>query len=301
MKLYQSIIISLGLMLSTSFHTTADVQQYTPESAVLLNQLEGKIKGTLLAVAENENRVGNSMTGFHFSLNLPAQQISNLGLILDVDNSSNGYEVLSVTPGSTAASLAIKGGDRVLAINDIKINASSNGDVVRRLHDLRPGEELKIALLSDGIDKEVTTRVAGQYIPEIKMEIGSDSTESAAASTSDPDACGEISIFFPPNYTEDLHPVSFFKINGDHKKSNRVNFRLPVGKSTIYLHEYINDPFLKRRTKSIQRAKPIEIDIKANTTYYLAAKFLPKKNTKIFREEYWKPVVWKTAEVACKL
>ncbi len=303
MKLYKMIIGMWALFLCGSPY--AENQQFTPESEQLLNQLRGNIKGTLLAVAENEKRAGHNMVDFHFSMELPPQQMTNLGLILDVDSSANGYKVLSVTPGSTAEKLAIKSGDRILAINDVKINEVNSGDAIHQLNQLVAGQQIKLALQTNGNYKELSTKIAGQYIPGIRLEIGSQSLAGIETETAEPgssaEACGEVTVFFKPPQAREIYPAVFNKIDDKHAVRNWHNYRLPVGKHIIYLHEHINDTKNLLRRIGRQKAKPIEIEIKANTRYHLGAKFIRANRFKTLKGRHWEPVIWKTSKAACSL
>lgn len=296
MNLCKLIFVVLGLAISTP--SLAEDQAYTNESDKLLNQLRSNIKGTLLAVAESENRAGRNMANFHFSLDMPPQQMTNLGLTLNVENSTNGYQVLSVTPGSTADRLAIKSGDQVLAINDIEIDRETGEMAIQQLNKMVAGQQLKLGLNSGGSYKEVSAKISGQYMPGIRLEIGTQSSVEAATNNSDKDgdACGTVSIFFQPPASRDLYSATIHKIDSDHLKRDRNHFRLPIGKHTIYLHEQINDSMFPVRRPSINKAKPIEIDIKLNTTYHLGAKFVRKYRLNSSKGKHWEPVVWKTTE-----
>jgi len=301
MKLYQPLIGLLALSLCGSPY--AEDHQYTPESEQLLEQLQGNIKGTLLAVAENEKRAGYDMADFRFSVEIPPQQMTNLGLILDVDHSAEGYKVLSVTPGSTADKLAIKSGDQILAINDVKIDDTDDKNAIKQLNQLVAGDQIKLALNNNGNYKEFSTTITGQYIPGVKLEIGSQSAVEGAMVKQEEDsqACGEVSIFFLPPVTKNLYSASISKIDDNYLKRDYASFRLPVGKHTIYLHERIDDPVFPVRNRGFNRAKTIEIDVKENITYHLGAKFIRKYRLNGSSGRHWNPVVWKTSEKVCNL
>jgi hypothetical protein len=99
-----------------------------------------------------------------------------------------------------------------------------------------------------------------------------------------------------------LHYANVTRINDRNVNSDRESFRLSPGKHTVYLHEMIADSMFTRRSRSLQTAKTLEIDVKANTTYYLAAKFIRKNRSEQRNGGYWEPVVWKTLENStCKL
>jgi len=75
---------------------------------------------------------------------------------------------------------------------------------------------------------------------------------------------------------------------------------VPVGKQTISVHEYISDPWIKRKV-GIQRAKDLEITIEPNKIYYIGAKFIRENRLKRKGELYWEPVVWKEKALNCDL
>jgi len=113
--------------------------------------------------------------------------------------------------------------------------------------------------------------------------------------------CGEVSIFYRPPSARNLYPVTINKIDDDSSKREHYNFRLPIGKHTIYLHEFINDPDFTRRGRALNKAKSIEVDIKKNVTYHLGAKFIRKNRHKTLNGKYWEPIIWKTTERDCTL
>lgn len=151
---------------------SSDERQYSKESRALLSELEKNIKGSLLAISEAETLSGNTMTDFYYSLELPDNLTTNLGLVLDVIYSPNSFKVLSVTPGSEAEKLNIKSGDLVLSINGIKISTEFRNAAIDELHQLTPGQSLKLELISSGQLNVLTTLIKGKYVPGIKLEIG---------------------------------------------------------------------------------------------------------------------------------
>ncbi|WP_168204201.1 PDZ domain-containing protein [Aliikangiella coralliicola] len=292
--------------------------EFTPESQLLLNQLEGQIKGTVLAITENERKAGRNIDDFYFAIELPAQQQASLGMVLDVENVEQGYSVLSVAPGSLAEKININRGDKIVAINDIEVEATSSNAALEQLQQLTPGQELRLAFNRNGNIKQAVVEMAGDYIPGIKLEIGSqpvfktallseagDDSENNSQNADDKsmldeNACGEVSVFFRPPETKDIYPAFINTIDDRGVIRTRHSFRLSPGKHIIKLHELITDPFL-RRTRGMQKAKPIEIDVKPNMTYYLGAKFIRAKRSRVFKELYWEPVIWRTSERECEL
>jgi len=299
--------LCFGLMLTLSCVAGAEeneTQELTPESRALLEQLEAQIKGTVLAVSEYEQSAGRNMENFYFTANIPAQNSINLGMVLNTEKAAGGFEVLSVTPGGMAEKLAIVSGDRLLAINDIQVDKNTKDDALLQLQTLSPGESLKLALVSDGEVKNIDTIVEGQFVPGIKLELG---TQSFATTTDENrlgDAggeCGELSVFYSPPETRDIFPAFVSRINNESVMRNRHSFRLPPGKYIVSLHELIDDPFFKPRGNWRKKAKEIEIDVQANKSYHLGAVFHRDKKYQLAKSEYWEPVIWRVKERECQL
>jgi membrane-associated protease RseP (regulator of RpoE activity) len=276
----------------------------TPESEQLVKDLQQQIKSTVAAITELESNAGNSVHDLHIQVDLPAKQSPNLGLVLDLESELGGYKVLSVTPGSLANNLNIIPGDIITAINSIEVSNSNKRKAFSELENSSPGDTLLLTVNKNGTINTINTTVGGQYIPSIRLEIGSQHSTDNGTSQSELDetACGTVSVFFTPPESKRLYSAYITKINDRTVISSRDSFRLKPGKHTIYLHELINDPFFKRRLHGFQRAKSIEIDVEVNTNYYLAAKFIRDKAFKQRKGEYWEPVIWKeTVKGECEL
>lgn len=300
------IVMTMVLTFSVALSAQAS-SNLTPESQALLTQLENQIQGTLLAVAENESKAGHTMDDFYYFVDLPAKQQTNLGLVVDVDNANKGYAVVSVTPGSSADQVAIEAGDRIVAINELEINRQNHANALAQLKNIAPGKKLRLALANDEDTRDVELLVKGDYVPGIKLELGSQQSYRVALNENNPvanetsSACGTISVFYQPPATRDLYSVYMNKVDNERLMNHPQSFRVAPGKHRVYVNELINDPFFPRRTRSREKAKYIDIDVKPNTIYYLAAKLDRNKRYKTYRQEYWEPVVWKTKERSCSM
>ena len=293
-------LTALCMLFSGVVFAEPATRNLSPESQQLLNQLEHQIKGTLVAVSENERLAGNRVNDLYYSIDVPAQQDTNLGLVLDVDNPVDGYSVLSVTPGSEAESLNINAGDRILAINDVAVK--NNDAALSQLSGLMPGHQLKLAVADNGDQREVQTQLTGRYVPGFKVEIGAgNANPNLLAMADDANAeCGEVSVFFTPPRAKDIYSAYIHKVDGKQIHYTRPSYRLAPGKHTIHVHERIDDPFLTKRKFGARKSKPLEIDVKANMTYYIGAKFSRKDQHKLRNDQYWQPVVWETKEKNCQ-
>lgn len=292
--MFLCIFVSTGLLAAES------VKDYSAESQLLLKDLQAHIQGTMLAVAESERKAGNNIKDFYYSNEVPAYLDSNLGLVLDVDNLTTGYKVLSITPGSTAEESNISVGDLILAIDDIGINQSTNTKVLEKLQQLTPGSTLKLKLSRQGKVSQINMLVKGRYVPAVRLEIGSKIPPTEALDSTIP-ACGQVSVFFHPPASKDIYPARIHQIDDENYSRIRHSFRLTPGKHIIKLHELISDPSLTRRGRGIRRAKAIEINVEADTIYYLGAQFVRSKKYSMVKEKYWEPVIWKSEQKQCQL
>jgi hypothetical protein len=310
-NIFPASILIFGLCLLSSF---AQSTQTSPESEMLIDGLVKQITSTMLAVAEAEKKAGNDIRNLYVEIDIPGTQSSNLGLVLDTDD-KQGFRILSVTPGSLADSLNFKQGDLVTSINGVDTTFKAEPTAFAELENTLPGDTLRIGLNRQGALSVIEAIVTGQYTPPIKIELGSQSLNNASQNSTmtgraltggladageqgniDKLACGSVSVFFRPPITQRLYNAYIIKIGERSVLRNRSSFRLPPGKHTFYVHELIDDPLLTRRSRAPQRPKAIEIDIAANTTYYLAAKFNIDKRTQEKGGDYWDPIVWKVMD-----
>ena len=305
--LYSKVFTKVLLVAGFSLMAGATIgSQTTPESEALIDDMVKQIVSTMSAVADAEKKAGNDISKLHIELDIPSTKSPNLGLVLDV-NDAQGYRVLSVSPGSLADTLQITQGDLVTAINGINTKDDSQSLAFLELENTLPGDKIALQLNKRGKISVVETIVEGQYTPSIKLEIGDTSiaTDNDAEQTRielDETSCGKVSVFFKPPFTQNLHYAYITQINERNVNTNRESFRLPPGKHMVYLHELIEDSMFTRRSRSLQQAKTLEIDVEADTTYYLAAKFIRENRSEQRNGGYWQPVVWKTRENStCRL
>jgi len=302
MKLVQLFLVLIfGVSGTVAEQPSTDISS---ESKELLQQMEKQIKGTLMTVSEIETRAGNNMSDFYYSLELPATQQANLGMVIDFNDFQNGYSVISVTPGSLADEQNIVAGDRIVAIDQVKLNSANVDNTISQLQNIQPEQPLNLTIARNGINQEINLIVKGEYIPALKFEIGNPAFTSEQVAENEVDQkteCGTVSVFFTPPEVKDYYPAFFSRINGKGVLRAKDTFRLPTGMHRIHLHELITDPFLNRKGRGPVRAKYLDINIEANTYYQLAAKFNRAKSYKEHRGEHWEPVIWKTTEQKCVL
>lgn len=301
------LVISLVLFVLIS-PNQAMALQTSEESKALMDDLLTNIKQTLLAVAKAEQEAGSNIEDLHIEIAIPASLSTNLGLVLE-PNDNKGLKVLSISPGSFAEHLKIQQGDHIVSINEVGLKMEGGREVLNELQDITPGDSITLGLERKGERLELTSVVNGEYLPAFRLEVGQAelSKELDGSSLSNElelseDACGTVSVLFRPPETKRLYSLIITHINDRKVLSSKAKYRLAPGKYALRVQEQIDDPLLKRRRVVSQRPKLLEVEVKANQTYYLAAKFITEKRLRPQTNEFWEPVVWKVKEdSACKL
>ena len=280
-----------------------NANELTEESKELLEELKEQLQSTLLAVSELEKKEGNQPDSIYFAIDIPAQHLTNLGLVIDVESSDDGFSVMSVTPGSEAEKMGIIPGEKITKINHVVVNKSTSEQAINELNKVQVGKQISFKVKGENGEREVETEITGVFLPSIKLEIGGESEKmvSGLEPTSDSESsCGEISVFFSPPATRKLYPAYINGIDGKGVNRMKKTFRLKPGKYQVKVHELINSTLLTRRSRALQRAKTLEIEVKANVRYDLAAKFISEKKFSL-RDEFWEPVIWREKEQQCEL
>lgn len=139
-------------------------------------------------------------------------------------------------------------------------------------------------------------------------------------------SCGFITVSNIPSRSSQLYRTSIIKINGERMKQNSSyslspndrNYRgiktrrLPMNYHLTPGHYSIELEYPKRASKRSQlkigkhvnqhsyKTKTLELEIEANTQYYLAIQYLPE-NKDSDASAKWKAVVWKERQSNCNL
>ena len=326
-----AILLLVNIIASFLVHALEEEQDYTPESKLLLSKMQQQIQGTLLTISEYERKAGNDMSNFNYEIKLPEQQKVHLGLVLETNNPNKGYKVLSITPGSIADMHNIITGDTIKVINGIEINETNHAKAIEQLKQLVIGSLLELTIESEGKGKikNISSNVVANYIPEIKLEIGSKPilAKSESDATSEQNGCGQIKL---PNFTsvsKDIYPLLITQVNGRNKiapgrgsslpsttgphglqtvgdsvetgnysSNSKNNYKLKVGKNIVKL----TSPGAEKRLSGIKLRSykytkvKLELMIEKNKKYYFVAQV--DKKTKS-----WEPILIKETDEECEL
>jgi len=312
MKSLKLILVISWMLLNFSSAAALDSTVLTDDSQKLIEQLQKKIEATRLAIAVNETNSGNDMENFYHSLSLPEKLYVNLGVLLNSNTANAGYQIVSVKAGSSADKLGLKVNDFIQHINGIEVNALPSNTALNTLGNLKPNEELTLGVESSGNYKEFKTKLSGVSVPAVTLSMGNSSSSNSSAENNEPledevtnigNPCGAVSLVRPGEFNR----VLFKKIDGLGVPTGRKFIQLPVGKHQLSLYRGYKGNSSGRPDG---KAMPLEIDIQANTTYYLAAKILDESRfdrtrhtvgTRIQKKIKWQPFIWKTETKECSL
>ena len=292
LNLFAASILSLSI---------SAAPQLTAESEVLIEQLKHQIEGTIIAIGKNEAKVGHIVEDLNLTIELPAKSEANLGILLDVDRPNEGFKILSVSPGSTAEQLELEVGTNIVSFNEMPIKDSTSARVLNQIQMLSAGDRIKFTIDNGARVNDYEATIEGRFIPDIKLEVGLQSTKVASNMVeAGSSSCGYVSVLFGPPRSKSLYSSYINKIGDKATIRGRHSFKLSSAKHQVYVHELIDAPSL-RRSGGIKNSKLLEIDIKPNKMYHIAAKYDRKKKSRRHNEEYWEPVVWKVTDSECEL
>lgn len=106
--------------------------------------------------------------------------------------------------------------------------------------------------------------------------------------------CGIVSAYLEPTRAENLYRAVVTNLDGKSVIS-QPNYQLPPGRHIFTLVELIDAPELDIPL-SQRTAKQLEIIVKPNTRYHIAARYLPEGQG----EDFWQPLVWQQDHARCQ-
>ena len=300
-KLINFIAFFALLISSASMYANEKTMQWTPQSKELLQSLKNDVRETLSLIAETQ---GHTSDQFQYSLDLSEAHKVNLGLILELNDSQSAFVVISVTPGGLASAYGLGVDDEIESVDGIDVSATTENEILRRLQHLRMGHKLFLSVSHQGDHREIVIPLSATFVPRVRLEIGyglAKQHSPTPAAELDSTACGEVAILLSPSENGELHPASFNKNDDNPGTGNQVSYKLSVGQHIVYVYEHIDDDSLVQSRGKEQKAKAIQINVRANTSYHLGAKPITGQYTETPNGEYWEAVIWKTSQRECQL
>jgi len=280
--------------------------------AALRQRLAAELRATVSTLAESGAFGDVPADRVHVDVALPAQRVSDLGLLVDSANARrDGVRVLGVTPGEQAQKMGVRSGDLVVAANGTSLAQRDHAAAeLRRVVDALPERaELSLDLLRDGQPLTLRGTVTSRRLPPMRLILGDAPSTVPATSNApsgDPDACGRISDFDVAPRQQQLHGARVLSIDGSAAgpTSSHV-FRVKPGTHTLEVGERIDARYLsfndrQRQSGSRTGTKTLQVDVPAGTTLLVAARLNTDKVREWQHAAYWDPVVWKTVSEHCR-
>ncbi len=291
----------------------------TPEA-----QLRGELRGVLVRLLESGAFGAIAPQDIHLSLAVPAQQVVDLGLVLDTRGSADeGLLVLGTSPGGAAQTLGVRAGDVLTAVDGATLaglgraaDGSAAAIAVLRAHvDGLPDDgALRLDAVRDGQPVQLAGAVASRYLPALRLELG----EGALVASNAPVAlssavgtvapaqgggnCGRISTFHVAPRSQDMYKARIQKIDGRIPGPvTQETYRVAPGKHVLEVAEIIDSTDLSTTYNRMRRhkTKTIEVDVAPDATLLMAAHLNKDRQYSFGDGGYWDPVVWKTINEAC--
>lgn len=127
-----------------------------------------------------------------------------------------------------------------------------------------------------------------------------------SASTANAQAgCGYVIANTKPPVAKDLYPVAIREVDGA-KVATAGQIKLGVGLHLIGVREQIAEERRGRARlkdlgigKSSPELKVIEVDIKADGKYLIAAQLITDRSNREQPDGYWEPVIWRKQLGSC--
>ena len=282
--------------------------------AALKARLAAELRATVSTLAESGAFGDVPAEQVHLDIALPAQRISDLGLLVDsASDRRDGVRVLGVTPGEQAQKMGVRSGDLITAVNGASLAQHDHAAAeLRRLVDALPDRADVTFDLLRTFGHPITVRgvVTSRQLPPMRLILGDATammpTPATAASRSDPDACGRISDFDVAPRQQQLYGARVLSIDGKAAGPTTSHvFRVTAGTHTLEVGERIDARYLpfndrQRQAGTKTGTKTLQVDVPPDTTLLVAARLNADKVREWQHAAYWDPVVWKTASERCR-
>lgn len=156
MKIIYTILFFLMTLSSLSLNAEEDFDKDgVHELQAALEQAKQQLRKTSQQIAELSQKLGrqSAATRVHRYFGNPERAV--IGVILRArEKSTEGVEIIGLTPGGPAEAAGLKTGDMITAVNDAPLKPTAKTDTAletayAKLNDLKEGEQIKLSYLRD--------------------------------------------------------------------------------------------------------------------------------------------------------
>ena len=298
----------MPLLLALLFTFSAQASRADGNPAATEQRLRAGVQQMMVDLASKGELVDASGAPAHFDIAEPARDVDNLGVVINSnDRGDAGLAVMAVTPGSAAAKMGVHSGDRLVSVNGENLTALGR-DVDDRplavaalrsaIGKVDDGGQVNLTVDRDGRRIEFKGRLQRLRLPAVQLTVGAGvQLASNAAPTMPTAGCGRISDFDVAPRQQHLHRAQLIAIDGvSVGPSGSPSYRLAAGRHTLTVAEEIDARYLsfnsRQRNAGSDNHKQIDVDVKPNTTYFLAARLNMDKLNQWRDGAYWDPALW---------
>jgi hypothetical protein len=289
-----------GAMLGTEAGASTGVEQ----------RVRAELRAVMTELIESGAFGSAGAADIHLDINTPAQQVSNLGMLVDSSRKDrDGVHVLGITPGGAAEKMGVRSGDVLVAVNGRSLAESDSAATLLRgtVEALPNGGALGFDVRRDDRMLALAGTLSSIHLPAMRLTIGDGEQVAAAGGSTTADGCGRINDFDVAPRQQGLHAAKIIAIDGEAPgPQGSHSFRVAAGRHTVKVAELIDSrylPFndrLRNAGQSASHYKTIEVDVAPDTTSLIAAHLDEDRRAEWKDGAYWSPVAWKQISERCR-
>jgi C-terminal processing protease CtpA/Prc len=103
-----------------------------------------------------------------------------VGIMFEVDESSGGYSIEKVIPGTPAETAGLQAGDVLVALNGTRISKDNQEALYKARGDWKPGQKVTYTISRNGAERQVSLTLAAMPADMMAKYIGEHMLEHAA-------------------------------------------------------------------------------------------------------------------------
>ncbi len=301
-------------------------QQSTDARSERLNQA---IRAMLISLAQDPLFADEDM---ELVFSQQPEALINLGVVYgdtrDPAINSDGLPVVAVTPGSTAAAMGLRAGDRIVTMNtetllglgqDDSNTSRAVGRVQNLLQRIPANDLVTVTVMRNDEARTLSAPLQKWQLPRVELALtmpiddeppdqlilGAPTGSGAGGRDQDlRQACGTLSLYDPPPHEFDLYPAYLMGINADNGGAIMRGFQyLRPGNYRLLISDLIPSSELRikhTRFEKRRQAQELNLQVTDGMVYHVAAKLLFDRKQQADHDEYWEPVVWRSEPGHCK-